>query len=118
MDGREHRRHPQRGPSYKQIVIAPNPGGPLTSARTTYKSLRGEIASGWTIPTGGGLTLDATIPANTTAVVKVPAARAEDVTEGGNPLADTEGVRVVGVEDGRVVLEVGSGTYQFQAAAP
>jgi hypothetical protein len=38
------------------------------------------------------------------------------VREGGNSIAESEGVSLLGVEDGRVVLEVLSGDYSFIAA--
>jgi alpha-L-rhamnosidase len=59
------------------------------------------------------LTLGVTIPANTTATVVVPAA--DGITEGGRPLKDAEGIRILRVEGGSTVLEAGSGTYQFAA---
>ena len=34
------------GPAYKQIIIEPHPGGRLTHAKTSYKSIHGEIALG------------------------------------------------------------------------
>ena len=59
------------GPAYKQILIEPHPGGRLTHAETSYQSIRGEIATAWT-KEGGKLTLNVTIPANTTATVILP----------------------------------------------
>ena len=37
------------GPGYKKIIIAPQPGGRLTSARTSYQSIRGRIETNWKI---------------------------------------------------------------------
>ena len=61
----------------------------------------------------GTFTLDVTIPANTTRPSCLPAADAGDVTEGGHPLAQAEGVKLEGVRAGRTVLAVGSGHYAF-----
>ncbi len=104
------------GPSYKKIVIAPRPGGPLTWAVTGYRSVRGQIATRWK-KKRGVLTLDVTVPANTTATIHIPAARAEDVTEGGKALADAEGIRVEQAGEGIVALSVGSGVYRFATQA-
>ncbi len=60
---------------------------------------------------GGGSVV---VPANTTATVRIPAPYAE-ATEGGVPVQDAEGIRSVSREDGEVVVEVGSGTYSFEA---
>jgi alpha-L-rhamnosidase len=59
------------GSAYKKIVIAPHPGGNLTRAETSYKSIRGEIATAWRLE-GAKLRLDVLIPANTTAKVILP----------------------------------------------
>jgi len=51
--------------------------------------------------------------------VYVPASSAAAVTEigaGRVAAARADGVRLVGVEGGRVVLDVGSGTYRFRVA--
>jgi alpha-L-rhamnosidase len=104
------------GPAYKQIVIAPQPGGKLTWAKVGYDSVRGRIESHWKLD-GGKLLMDVAIPANTTATVLVPAAQAADITEGGRPLDQAEGVKFVRMEDGRAVLAIGSGSYQFAAPA-
>ena len=60
------------GLAYKKILIAPTPGGKLTGATVRYDSIRGRIETAWK-KSGGKLTLDVTIPANTTATVLVPA---------------------------------------------
>ncbi|MFA0745071.1 MAG: hypothetical protein LASZOEIN_001874, partial [Candidatus Fervidibacter sp.] len=67
---------------------------------------------------GEQLHLNVTIPANTTALVYVPAKNAESVNESGKPAAQSEGVRFVGMENGYAVFEVVSGTYRFTAPSP
>jgi alpha-L-rhamnosidase len=57
--------------------------------------------------------LDASIPANTTATIFVPAKDAASVTESGQPAARAEGVTLLRTEPGLVVFHVGSGSYQF-----
>lgn len=104
------------GPAYQRIVIAPQPGGKLTWAKVGYASIRGQIQSDWRLE-GGRLLMDVTIPANTTATVSLPVAQAEGVTESGHALAQAEGVKLLGVKDGRVELSVGSGAYHFAMPA-
>jgi alpha-L-rhamnosidase len=102
------------GPAYKQIVIEPHPGGRLKHAETSYRSIRGEIATSWT-EQDRSLTLSVMIPANTTATVIFPASGPAAITESGRPLTQAEGVKVEGSEGGRTVLKVGSGRYTFVA---
>ncbi|QEH38718.1 Bacterial alpha-L-rhamnosidase [Aquisphaera giovannonii] len=99
-------------PAYKHIVIEPRPGGKLEHADTLYKSVRGDVVTSWAVKEGE-MSLVATIPANTTATVILPASDTAAITESSKPVARAEGVRVKGTERGKAVLEVGSGTYAF-----
>ncbi|MQY57172.1 Bacterial alpha-L-rhamnosidase [bacterium] len=100
-------------PGYKRIIIRPHPGGGLEYAKAEYNSIHGKIVSGWKLE-NDQLTMSITIPANTTAVIYVPAEDASQVTESGNPATDSEGVRFLRMEKDRVVFEVASGTYVFR----
>jgi alpha-L-rhamnosidase len=100
------------GPAYKKIVITPTPGGKLTSADIRYNCIRGRIESAWK-KSGDKLTLNVTIPPNTTATVLVPAASADAITESGKPLAKTAGAKFLRMEGDRAVLEVEAGSYRF-----
>jgi alpha-L-rhamnosidase len=73
---------------YKNITIKPQPGGDLTHAKASYKSINGYISSEWQIVDGEFL-LNVTIPANTTATIHLP--------------------------DGSDKVEVGSGQHAFSA---
>ena len=55
-----------------------------------------------------------TIPPNTTAIVRVPAANAGRLTESGQPLAKAVGVKYLHTEADRVILALDSGSYSFQ----
>jgi alpha-L-rhamnosidase len=101
--------------AYKKIVIAPTPGGKLTSADVRYDSIRGRIETAWK-KSGGKLTLNVTIPANTTATVLVPAKSADAITESGKPLAKAPGVKFLRMDGDRAVLEVEAGSYRFATA--
>jgi alpha-L-rhamnosidase len=99
-------------PGFKSILIDPVIRDGLTWAAASYNSIRGKIATRWKRD-GGRLTLEVTVPANTTAVVCVPARDASGVTESGAPADQAEGVTFLRRENGKGVFEVGSGTYQF-----
>jgi alpha-L-rhamnosidase len=101
-----------RSSGYKHIVIRPHPGGGLTSARAEYDSVRGRIASEWET-VDGVFRLRATVPANTTATVRVPARDGGAITESDHPLEQAEGVELLRLGDGEAVVAVGSGRYEF-----
>jgi len=99
-------------PAYKQITIAPATDEKLTSARTRYASIRGEISSGWK-KDGDRLLVNVAIPANTTATVSLPAISADAITESGHPIGKAEGVKFLRTEGDRTLLAVESGSYAF-----
>jgi alpha-L-rhamnosidase len=101
-------------PGYKHIIIHPHVGGGLTWARASLRSTHGPIESAWKLA-DGGLALDVTIPANTTAVIYVPAASADAVQESGKPAAKAEGVKLLRTAHGEAVFEIQSGAYHFTA---
>jgi len=68
-------------PGYKHILIEPRPGGGLTNARASVETMYGKVASGWEI-VDGKMKLTVEIPANTTATVKMPGGKVEEVGSG------------------------------------
>jgi hypothetical protein len=82
--------------------------------KAEYDSIRGPVASSWWIE-GDRFRLDLTFPPNRTATVCVPARDVKDVTESGRPMDRAREVKSPGLEDGRAVLEVGSGRYTFES---
>ena len=103
-------------PGYRKILIAPETGEGITSSDFSHRTPYGTVRSAWR-QTDDGLTLDVTVPGNTTAEVHVPAQRKWEVTESGRPAYEAEGVRFLRMEDGAAVLEVGSGDYEFATDA-
>jgi len=99
-------------PGYKHIIIRPTPGGGLTWAQATIGSPYGNITSSWKL-VDGRLTLDVTIPANTTATVVLPVKAGQAVTESGNPIDQADGVRFIKEESGTNLYEVQSGRYSI-----
>ena len=107
----------EAGPGFKQIIIKPAVVGDLTWVKCAYDSIHGRIASSWKRE-GAKLTLDITIPINTTATVHVPAVDAAGVTESNKPAAQADGVKFLKMENGAAIYAVGSGNYCFQSAMP
>lgn len=93
-------RNAQDAVAYKTIEIRPQIVGDLTSARVTYESPYGTILSSWK-KTGSDFTLDVEVPANSRAIVYLPA-----------------GISSVFMESGKNIrgpkIEIGSGKYSFK----
>ena len=66
---------------WERVIIEPRPGAGLTSASTSHHGPQGLIEVGWTIH-DGVLTLTATVPAGTTADVRLPGEPAAAVGPG------------------------------------
>jgi len=104
-------------PGFKRIIIKPEMMPEVTWAKGHYDSIYGRIISDWKLE-GTKLTMDITIPSNTTATVFVPAINTSSVTESGKPADKADGVKFLRMEKNAAVYEVGSGTYQFQSTVP
>jgi len=111
------------GPGFKKIIIKPNRVGDLTWVKAHHDSPYGRIVSNWKLE-AGKLTMEVTVPPNTTATIFVPAKDAAGVTESGGKigearapaLSNVEGVKFLRMENNAAVYAVGSGTYQFQSS--
>jgi alpha-L-rhamnosidase len=99
---------------YERIVIKPYVGGGLKFARASYRSMRGTISTSWKL-NGEKLTLDVTIPANTMALMYVPATDKLQVTEGGRLPAHCKCLTFLRYESGFAVFIAGSGRYSFRS---
>ena len=84
----------------------------IRHAKAEFDSPYGRIANAWEIK-GNTFVDKVCVPPNTTARLSLPASSAAAVSEGGKPLVRNKYVRLVGEEEGRTIVEVGSGTYEF-----
>ena len=75
----------QAAPGYEHVLVRPEPGGGLTRARTSIRSVRGRIESGWEID-GGRFVLRLSLPANVTATVVLPDGATSEVGAGSHEL--------------------------------
>ncbi|GAA1394395.1 alpha-L-rhamnosidase [Catellatospora coxensis] len=96
-------------PGYQSQLVAPRPGGGLTSAKSAMQTPYGQAVSDWSV-SGGVLTLRVTVPAGTSATVRVPAASAAAVT------APAQAVPF-GYGQGAASYHLPSGSYVFTAPA-
>ncbi|MGB5872496.1 MAG: family 78 glycoside hydrolase catalytic domain [Bacteroidota bacterium] len=100
------------GAGYRRILIAPEPGPTLSSARVSYRSVRGLIQSEWK-KEQGRFFLNVDVPANTEATVHLPAVEGS-VTESGKPVAEQKDVNYSGrSKRKRETFVVGGGHYEF-----
>ncbi len=104
-------------PGFRQFILQPEPDptGTITSAEGYYDSMYGRISSAWKTD-GKSLLYRATVPANTTATLYLPAASPESVREGGKIASHANGVSLVKYENGKAVYSLKSGAYEFTAA--
>ena len=102
------------GAGYKEVLIAPLPGGPLTSARATYDSPYGAIGSAWNIE-DGVFELKATVAPNTTAKIIIPANTEEQLILDGNTFSDQTKVKLLKKGSGSFELLAQPGTYVFES---
>ena len=100
-------------PGFKSIIVQPYTET-LDWVKCEYESPYGLIRSDWQ-KKDGKLTMEITIPANTTATVYIPAKEEAGVIEAGKPAAKADGVKFLCMENNTAVYAVGSGTYTFQS---
>jgi alpha-L-rhamnosidase len=97
---------------FDRLVLRPHPGGQLSWARGSYRSVRGPIASEWRRD-DDDFALQVGLPPNVTASVRVPSGDATRVRDasGREPDSIEDFPGAIGVQE--AVFEVGSGTHEF-----
>jgi alpha-L-rhamnosidase len=103
-----------RGPGFERFTVKPVIFENLDFVEAEVQSIKGLIRSAWK-KESGTLSLQVTVPGNSTATVYVPARNNESVTESGRPVDHAEGCRLIRMEPQHAVIEIGSGDYQFQS---
>lgn len=104
---------PQK-PGFQHFVLQPtlDSENRISWVNGSYESVYGEIKSQWKVE-DNTFSYEATVPANTTATVMIPATSLNEVTESGVPLTKAKGIKIIEFKDGKVVCEITSGTYEF-----
>jgi alpha-L-rhamnosidase len=106
-------------PGFQKIVIHPEPGEGVDWVKAGYRSMNGKVVSAWK-KGRGTLTLDVTIPPNTTAIVQLPTnvdqanAPIDAITESGKPLGKVPDIKILGQGDQGTIVEVDAGLYHFK----
>ncbi len=99
----------ETNPGYKHFTIAPHPSNQLNEFKAEYESVYGRIVSDWVMD-GEDFTLNVTIPANTTATVRIPSFDAAALTLNGAAPADYT------MEENCAVIELESGSYSLTSS--
>jgi alpha-L-rhamnosidase len=99
-------------PAYQEIVMYPREIDSLKYVDASYNSVRGLVRSDWKKENGKFL-WNITVPANSSAIVYVPASDRENVMEGGRRAVESPGVEFLRMENHRAVFRVSSGSYKF-----
>jgi alpha-L-rhamnosidase len=104
----------EKSTGFKQIIMKPGLTPGLDFVDASYQSVHGLIQSKWQ-KNGKTFTWEITIPANTKAMVYLPATAEKNIKEGGAELSKSGGLRFLRMEEGRAVIEIGSGEYHFSS---
>lgn len=116
----------EENPGFKHFILQPTPDTRaagdiladqtrLTFAKATYGSIYGEISSSWSLDSDLRISYEATVPANTTATLRLPLKNAEDqILLNGAPFVSDGTAKLTGYADGCAVIELGSGSYRFR----
>ncbi len=100
-------------PGYKHILLEPQVNQMLTYARGSYFSPYGEICISWE-QAEGDYHYTITIPANTTATLKLPALpNGKTYLVGNKSIEKAKGVSLVLQDEQHIVFELVSGNYSF-----
>jgi alpha-L-rhamnosidase len=102
-------------PGYKKIIIKPYTTEKLSYVKAEYHSVYGKIVSHWQLE-GKILKLKVVIPPNTTAEIHIPAKGIEQILENNSPVSGDKDIKVKGITDSRVILQTGSGEYNFETS--
>jgi alpha-L-rhamnosidase len=98
---------------FKEIVMNPAVTKGLDKVRASYQTPYGMVNSTWTNDKKV-FSWHITIPANSKALVYIPAKTVESITESGQRATTVQGLKFVRLDNDRVVFEVGSGDYAFE----
>lgn len=98
-------------PGYRKIIIRPVLGN-LRWVRARYDSIAGPISVAWK-HNSARLSLQVSIPPNTTATVYIPATSEKGITESGRKLTVDPGVKLLRPIKNYVKVEISSGEYEF-----
>ena len=102
----------EKAVAFKKIIMKPMPVDGLTYVNASYHSSYGPVISKWKNKTEQ-FEWQVSIPANTTAIVYIPAVDLASVFENAKPAVNAPGVKFIRMEGKTALFELGSGDYSF-----
>jgi hypothetical protein len=99
-------------PGFARARIIPRPGS-LEQASVVTPTIRGPIALKYSRAADGTREYELSLPGNMVCELHLPADGPDLMLESGRALSEVSEVKYLGQEDGRAVLELGSGSYRF-----
>lgn len=113
-------------PGWQTFTLAPSTAGDLTHVAAQEQTVRGTVASSWSLD-GSTLTYKAQIPVGATATIDLPLLGGADSTvretghvlwTAGHAAGSDAGLTVDGIHGGALQMTAGSGQYTFAVQAP
>jgi alpha-L-rhamnosidase len=102
-------------PGFRTFIIKPEiASAGVNYVKASYHSVNGQIMSSW-LRKGKQLELNISVPVNTHAEIFIPTGSEQGVMINKKPLKEFPWIKVKGYKDGFMVLEIGSGNYNFQS---
>ncbi len=101
-------------PGWRKFLVAPKPGGGVTWAQGTYRSLYGPIFCSWAIR-DGRIELQLSVPPGAEAEIHLPTSRPTALRESGKPVSDVAGISVLPSGEDLARVRVAAGQYVFSA---
>ncbi len=105
-------------PGFRRILMKPHVLGDLKWVNTWHRSPYGKIVSDWHVLPNGTFHWRIRVPANSTALIQIPAAAGSVVMLDGHKVHNTAWLKFVRFSNGRSVYAVESGSYRFASILP
>jgi len=104
-------------PGYRHLVLQPHPAKNLEYARASLETQYGTVLSGWERK-DGKIIIKVKIPANSDALIALPADGPDMISVNGKPLKDNPDIKILGFEENKagksITAQTGSGEYTFE----
>lgn len=101
-------------PGFEQFTLKPFIFQDLDFVEGELKTLRGPIKIAWRKQGNNRVTMDVSIPSNSTATLYLPTNNQRMIKEGGKNISAINEIEIIGKENGYIVAKVGSGNWNFE----
>jgi alpha-L-rhamnosidase len=98
---------------FDRILLHPRFVDGLDWVNCGIDTVRGHVTCNWK-RTGNRIALTIEVPVNATAMLDLPAASANALTENGRPAVASEGVEKISEQKGAATFRLASGSYRFE----